>query len=121
MLFRNILLILFTNNVTILQEEFARHPLLSRNSTPSENPDWERYWHWVGLSYEYAIKQLAELEEEYHQVRLQLNEAKQLVDLAVLKEHKVVGLTTTGAAKLFSSLRALHAPIGKYPEKLIIS
>ncbi|OXU25033.1 hypothetical protein TSAR_011075 [Trichomalopsis sarcophagae] len=93
------------------EQELENHPLLNENRTPSNNLCWENYWGWVRHCYESAIKRLAELEEEYRQVRLQLNEAKQLVDLATLKQHKVVGLTTTGAAKLFSTLRELRAPI----------
>lgn len=55
---------------------------------------------------------LAKLERQYHQLNLRLNEVKQIVDLDVLKEHLIVGLTTNGAAKLHLSLRALRAPIG---------
>ncbi|XP_031784747.1 NFX1-type zinc finger-containing protein 1 isoform X2 [Nasonia vitripennis] len=99
------------NEKARISQELENHPLLNENRTPSNNLCWENYWGWVRHCYESAIKRLAELEEEYRQVRLQLNEAKQLVDLATLKQHKVVGLTTTGAAKLFSTLRELRAPI----------
>lgn len=63
-------------------------------------------------SYQKAMSQLAKLDHQYRQLSSQLNEVKQIVDLDVLKEHEIVGLTTTGAAKLHASLRALKAPIG---------
>lgn len=88
--------------------------MVNPNRTTSDDPYWESYWYWLKDSHEIAMKQLHELEEEYRLTRLQLNDAKQLVDLDTLKYHAVVGLTTTGAAKIYSSLRALHAPIGDY-------
>lgn len=56
---------------------------------------------------------MTKLEAEYRQAILEMNEAKQMVDLEVLKNHEIVGFTTTSAARLHASLRALDAPIGE--------
>ncbi|XP_017477675.1 PREDICTED: NFX1-type zinc finger-containing protein 1-like isoform X2 [Rhagoletis zephyria] len=96
---------------TSLQRKLAQHPLLHEQRHPASNSRWKLYWHWVTASHLKAMNQLAELEREYQKVNAKLNEVKQLVDLDVLREHDIVGLTTTGAAKLHASLRALKAPI----------
>ncbi|XP_001601379.1 NFX1-type zinc finger-containing protein 1 isoform X2 [Nasonia vitripennis] len=104
-----------TNQRLRLQQYLAQHPLLGarrdrgRNITNDSN--WRTYWQWVLISHQSAMDELAKLEREYHHLNLRLNEVKQYVDLDVLKEHLIVGLTTNGAAKLHLSLRALRAPI----------
>lgn len=74
---------------------------------------WQLYWRWVITSYDEILKRLEGLEVLFRQTRLELNEAKQIVDLHTLKQHEIVGLTTNGAARLQASLGALGAPIGK--------
>lgn len=79
-----------------------------------DDPRWLLYWQWVRSSYDTAIRILTGLEAEYRQHQLELNEAKQMVDLNTLKKHEIIGLTTCGAARLQTLLTALRAPIGKF-------
>ncbi|XP_046738512.1 NFX1-type zinc finger-containing protein 1-like [Diprion similis] len=97
---------------TNLQRKLNQHPIINPNQRfPASNPRWRMYWKWVNISYENVMRKVTELERTSRRLRSKLDEAKQLVDLAVLREHDVIGLTTTGAAKQHASLRALHAPI----------
>lgn len=80
---------------------------------PSD-PRWQLYWQWVESSHKGALKKLSELEEEYRRIKLELNDAKQMVDSHTIKKQKIVGLTTNGAARLQSLLWSLKAPIGKF-------
>ena len=45
-------------------------------------------------------------------MNLELEKLKGRLDLAIMKEHDIIGLTTTCAAKLHETLENLSAPIG---------
>ncbi|XP_017480047.1 PREDICTED: NFX1-type zinc finger-containing protein 1-like isoform X1 [Rhagoletis zephyria] len=94
-----------------LERKLAQHPLLHEQRHPASNRRWRMYWRWVRTSHFKAMNELTQLERRYQRLNSKLNEAKQIVDLVVLRKHDIVGLTTTGAAKLHASLRALKAPI----------
>ncbi|XP_032455825.1 NFX1-type zinc finger-containing protein 1-like isoform X2 [Nasonia vitripennis] len=102
---------ILTNIKQLVQQELKQHSVINPNRVKSNDIYWESYWYWVKDSYENAMNRLHQLEEEYRQTLLRLKDAKQLVDLHTLKHHKIVGMTTTGAAKIYSSIQALHAPI----------
>lgn len=88
------------------------HPL-KNPAAPIYRDRWTRYWHWVKLAHDSVKNQLLRLEEKYRVLQEELSECKELANLEVLKKYDVVGLTTTCAAKIQPSLRALRAPIGK--------
>lgn len=100
--------------VVNFQRKLAQHSILNPPRYPANNNRWRSYWRWVATSYETAMNKMTELETQYRRLNLALHEAKQMVDLAVLREHDIIGLTTTGAAKIHASLCALSAPIGKF-------
>lgn len=70
------------------------------------------YWGWVLESYEKAVLILNNLKKQFDQKNRELNVAKEIVDIDILKQHEIIGLTTTAAAKLHVTLHGLHAPIG---------
>ncbi|XP_048505861.1 NFX1-type zinc finger-containing protein 1-like isoform X3 [Athalia rosae] len=94
-----------------LEIALAQHPILNKNPQKINNPRWRIYWKWVRMSYYKAMRVLLKLEEHSREIQAKLKEVRQLVDLAILRDHKIIGLTTNGAANLHSSLRALTAPI----------
>ncbi|XP_046620436.1 NFX1-type zinc finger-containing protein 1-like isoform X3 [Neodiprion virginianus] len=95
-----------------LQRNLTQHPLLIRdNENFLPSLPWQKYWEWVELSYKNAKQKLTDLEEEYHSANEELNEVKQILDLSILREHDVIGFTTTCAARLYASLHALRPPI----------
>ena len=75
---------------------------------------WRIYWTWIKRSYDVAMNELSELEALYRQKRVMLDKLNGQVHLNILKEHLIIGLTTTCAAKLHDTIRDLGAPIGKY-------
>ncbi|XP_014219353.1 NFX1-type zinc finger-containing protein 1-like [Copidosoma floridanum] len=91
--------------------ELSKHPLINKTSAPTANPRWQKYWSWITTSYDWVCNKITQLEEKYRSLNSQLSEMRHIADLGVMKEREVVGLTTTCAAKIQSSLRALRAPI----------
>ncbi|XP_023247083.1 NFX1-type zinc finger-containing protein 1-like isoform X2 [Copidosoma floridanum] len=102
---------ILTDTKFMLKEEFNNHPLLNDSRQPSRYDHWEKYWERVKFSYEYLEKKVLQLEEQCRQKKSQLNKYRECANLEVLKEHDVIGLTTSCAAKLQESLRTLSAPI----------
>lgn len=92
-----------------------KHPILDPGQQPSQNPanHWNKYWNWIEQSYYTAAENFNDLKIENLDKSRELNEAKQILDLDILKRRNIVGLTTTAAARLHVTLRGLHAPIGK--------
>lgn len=60
---------------------------------------WRLYQYWIGKVREKEKKALVALEEQYSQQVKELTELRSLADVDVLRRAKVVGMTTTGAAK----------------------
>ncbi|XP_014216560.1 NFX1-type zinc finger-containing protein 1-like [Copidosoma floridanum] len=96
----------------IIKRELNNHPLIRKNSRSyTYNQKWQSYWDWVVKSYNDVNDEMDRLIEKYHDLKVRLDEIKHMADLEVMKGHEIVGLTTTRAAKIQSSLRALRAPI----------
>lgn len=94
--------------------EFLKHPIVYSDEEPSHHYRWNMYWNWIKESYDVAAHHLNEFKKVYYQQNRALNEAKQIVDLGILKKREIIGLTTTAAARLHVTLNGLHAPIGNY-------
>lgn len=78
----------------------------------SPNSRWILYWYWVSQLREKYAKRLEELEAEHRNKMVQYEEYKQLEDLHVVKQADVIGMTTTGAARLNLLLKSLHPAVG---------
>ncbi|XP_046737941.1 NFX1-type zinc finger-containing protein 1-like [Diprion similis] len=96
------------------QAILSQHPLSKNQSTSQSNlkyERWEIYNRWLLTSHEVVKKNIVQLETEYDEISAKLDDFKQMTDLEVMRNALVVGLTTTGAARLHEILRALKAPI----------
>jgi hypothetical protein len=58
------------------------------------------------------LEELKAYEESFRPEAKQYEEANHMLDLEVMKESHVVGMTTTGAARLHTLLQALKPRIG---------
>jgi hypothetical protein len=58
------------------------------------------------------LKQFQALEGAYRPEAKQYEEVRQMIDLEVMRDSHVVGMTTTGAARLHTLLQALKPRIG---------
>jgi hypothetical protein len=74
---------------------------------------WILYRYWVGRLRNVLLEELCTQEARFRLEAGKYEEAQQMNDLDILRESLVVGMTTTGAAKLQSLLKALKAKIGK--------
>jgi hypothetical protein len=74
---------------------------------------WILYRYWVNRFRNALLEELWKQEEQLRFEARLYEEVQQMNDLDILKNSLVVGMTTTGAAKLHSLLRALKAKIGK--------
>jgi hypothetical protein len=74
---------------------------------------WILYRYWVDRYRNGLLVELCKQKKCFHYEARRYEEAQQMNDLDILKDSLVVGMTTTGAAKLHSLLRALKAKIGK--------
>lgn len=79
----------------------------------SPNSRWILYWYWVSQLRQIFAERLEKLEAEHRNKMTQYEEYKQLEDLDVVKQADVVGMTTTGAARLNLLLKSLHPAVGK--------
>uniref|UniRef100_A0A914Y3Y4 DNA2/NAM7 helicase helicase domain-containing protein n=1 Tax=Panagrolaimus superbus TaxID=310955 RepID=A0A914Y3Y4_9BILA len=72
---------------------------------------WSLYQYWISESQKARKREISAAEKQYrHNVKL-LNEQKTVVDGEIMKYAKVIGMTTTGAAKLQSTLRSIKPRI----------
>jgi hypothetical protein len=74
---------------------------------------WILYRYWVDRLRNILLKELHRQEAHFRSEARMYEEVQQMNDLDILKESLIVGITTTGAAKLQSLLQALKAKIGK--------
>ncbi|XP_070575227.1 NFX1-type zinc finger-containing protein 1-like [Ptychodera flava] len=72
---------------------------------------WKLYRYWSFKLHKKIIDSLLEVVGEYDRETLRLKEVRQEEDLRVLKDAKVIGMTTTGAAKYSSLLRMVRPQI----------
>lgn len=72
---------------------------------------WQLYFHWLSI----YVKELRKRKETYtikfKNVFKVYSELRDLEDVQVMKRNLVVGMTTTGAARLRMSLQSLKSPI----------
>ncbi|KAI8436677.1 hypothetical protein MSG28_010165 [Choristoneura fumiferana] len=72
---------------------------------------WSLYFQWANLAIEDLKKLIKRMEKQVKSAAEAYEEARMMVDLAVLKRTKVVGMTTSGAARLRKVLTAIKTPI----------
>ncbi|KAL7286568.1 hypothetical protein TKK_0019195 [Trichogramma kaykai] len=95
-----------------LEYQFNFHPILKQNENkPIQNQRWRMYWTWVKRSLNNAMSHLTQLEFRFRKKRAELNDIRKVVDLDILRDYDIIGLTTTCAARLQSTLQQLRAPI----------
>ena len=74
---------------------------------------WILYRYWVDRLRNVLLEKLRTQEAQFCLEARMYEEVQQMNDLDILKESLVVGMTTTGAARFQSLLRAVKAKIGK--------
>ncbi|KAI5741810.1 hypothetical protein M8J76_017257 [Diaphorina citri] len=75
------------------------------------NERWNMYWNWLTGFKAEMITTIKDNEAGYRVLSEQFSEAKQLQDMQVLLNHKILGTTTTSAAKYHLMLAALKPKI----------
>nr|CAD7431769.1 unnamed protein product [Timema monikensis] len=73
---------------------------------------WLIYKHWLSLLQAEILEDLIQAGEDFKEKSSFYEEARNMGDLRILREHHVVGMTTTGAARLQPLLQALRPTIG---------
>ncbi|KAK4872846.1 hypothetical protein RN001_014875 [Aquatica leii] len=84
--------------------------LMNPHNMPG-NDRWHLYLYWLNLYQQHVRKQLMQLHNYYKTIEEQYNEIRDIFDLQIMKEMSVVGMTTTGAARLQTLIRNLKSPI----------
>jgi hypothetical protein len=74
---------------------------------------WTLYRYWVYRFRNVLLAELRKLERSFRYEAGMYEEVQQINDLEILRSSQVVGITTTGAARLQSLMQALKAKIGK--------
>lgn len=95
-----------------LNEKRAKLLLQQHPQQMSPNSRWILYWYWVSQLRQIFAKRLEELEAEHRNKMIQYEEYRQMEDLHVVKQADVIGMTTTGAARLNLLLKSLHPTVG---------
>uniref|UniRef100_A0A914QGV9 NFX1-type zinc finger-containing protein 1 n=1 Tax=Panagrolaimus davidi TaxID=227884 RepID=A0A914QGV9_9BILA len=72
---------------------------------------WRLYQYWIEKVRNSVNDEMKALEDKYSEHVKRLTEIRSLADVSILKSAKVVGMTTTGAAKHQSTLRSLRPRI----------
>lgn len=75
---------------------------------------WSLYRWWVEKFIISVKIKIQNLEVKYRELKLQYEEVKQMEDLLFVSKVDVVGITTTGAARVRSMLNKLKAKVGKF-------
>ncbi|XP_012266799.2 NFX1-type zinc finger-containing protein 1-like [Athalia rosae] len=99
---------------TALTARLSEHPQNMHKSEAGpllRDINWETYWYWLESCHLSVKEKIKLLEKEYQEISSQLSDFKSITDLEVMRNSLVIGLTTTGAARLHESLRALQSPI----------
>jgi hypothetical protein len=74
---------------------------------------WILYRYWVDRLRDVLLEELSRQEAHFRSKARMYEEVQQMNDLDILRESRIVGMTTTGAARCQSLLQALKAKIGK--------
>ncbi|XP_066256208.1 NFX1-type zinc finger-containing protein 1-like isoform X2 [Euwallacea similis] len=72
---------------------------------------WQLYFQWTQLYAQDLRQQHQESSLQFRQLFSVYHEMREMEDTQIMMDHHVVGMTTTGAARLRSSLQALRSPI----------
>jgi len=75
---------------------------------------WILYRYWVDRLRNVLREKLRRQEAQFHSEVRKYEEVQQMNDLDILRESLIVGMTTTGAARLQTLLQAVKAKIGKW-------
>ncbi|CAG9824500.1 unnamed protein product [Phaedon cochleariae] len=75
------------------------------------NDRWQLYYYWLSLYVERLKVKKEESTRSFKKVYALYSEMMSMEDAQVMKESLVIGMTTTGAARLQSSLQVLKSPI----------
>uniref|UniRef100_A0A6P7FVC7 NFX1-type zinc finger-containing protein 1-like n=1 Tax=Diabrotica virgifera virgifera TaxID=50390 RepID=A0A6P7FVC7_DIAVI len=77
----------------------------------SADDRWKLYFQWISIYKRHLLNQIALLNTKFRDEYALYAEMRDIEDTNVMKEALVVGMTTTGAARLNTSLKALKSPI----------
>lgn len=83
-------------------------------TTLNSEQRWIVYWQWTMKLVDLLSKELKELQETHSRSVQQFEECKQKQDLQIMRKADVVGMTTSGAARLNTLLKSLQPAVGKY-------
>ncbi|KAK0419938.1 hypothetical protein QR680_014416 [Steinernema hermaphroditum] len=72
---------------------------------------WRLYKYWATKLTEKCEGELRTYEEQYMHLTEKLKEISMMTDVEILKSARVIGMTTTGAARLQSVLRTIQCPV----------
>ncbi|CAM1296813.1 znfx1 (predicted) [Pycnogonum litorale] len=97
------------NNEDVMSEEEANSVDVSRIHNLKDR--WRLYRYWVKLFIQDVNAEIIQSHESYWREVNALQELNELKDLQVLKKAKVIGVTTTGAAKYWRLLQQLNLPV----------
>lgn len=72
---------------------------------------WNLYFYWLKLYKKWAENRINELADKYLETFVKYEKEKALRDVNLMGKYDVIGMTTTGAARLQTSLQKLKCPI----------
>uniref|UniRef100_A0A6P7GQM5 NFX1-type zinc finger-containing protein 1-like n=1 Tax=Diabrotica virgifera virgifera TaxID=50390 RepID=A0A6P7GQM5_DIAVI len=77
----------------------------------SADDRWKLYFQWIYIYERYLLKQKALLTTKFRKEYAEYEELRDIEETNIMKEALVVGMTTTKAASINTSLKALKSPI----------
>lgn len=93
----------------------AEHNLAAKKADQLDVDErWLMYWDWTAKLQVSLAKQLKELERLHCENMKQYDECRLQQDLEVMQKADVVGMTTTGAARLNELLKSLQPAVGEF-------
>lgn len=91
-----------------------KEPKILGYSHPNQLPPslrWRLYFYWVSRLKTNLLRKKEQLSVNFRETFEVYDDLKSIEDRKVMKEHFVIGMTTTGAARINSTLKALKCPI----------
>jgi AAA domain len=119
---RNLELRKLENVMELLKEKMENAQPCDKNQARnwSQNKDmlslenrWRLYKHWCGNVERTLQQEIVDFQREIASLQKQIGELQEVEDLEILRGAEVVGLTTSGAARLHGLMKELGAEIGK--------
>ncbi|GJQ79482.1 hypothetical protein Trydic_g16335 [Trypoxylus dichotomus] len=94
-------------------KEYQIGHILSFDEPHNIHPDdrWALYFYWLEVHRAHTQEKINERRERYQALYEAYEELREIEDIQIMRHKLVVGMTTTGAARLRGSLRALKSPI----------